>query len=182
MSARSIVGSPSTEVPDEARGAYALFSFLVVKRRRVGCGLAGAVCGRQTPPMKRPPGAQGFLFAPAPATRSARLRQPLRQTAVSVSAEAIAAATAGRIVGERIIAAAVRAARPEVRNIAVDLGTIRWTDPKTNRRVTFATPVVVRAALLALAGGAAPAPFRFILGRATRAIPPIRPAGPSAPD
>jgi hypothetical protein len=30
-----------------------------------------------------------------------------------------------------------------VRGVAVDLGTIRWTDPKTGRRVTFATPIVV---------------------------------------
>jgi hypothetical protein len=104
--------------------------------------------------MKRPPGEQGLLFGPATSTWPARRRQPSKQTAVSVSAEAIVAVTAGGIDGESLIAAAVRTARPEVRNIAVDLGTIRWTDPKTSRRVTFATPVVVRAALLALAGGA----------------------------
>jgi hypothetical protein len=55
-----------------------------------------------------------------------------------------------------------------VRNVAVDLGTIRWTDPKTGRRVTFATPIVLRDALLGLATGVAPEPFRFILGRAAR--------------
>jgi hypothetical protein len=91
---------------------------------------------------------------------------------------AIAAVAAGGIDGDRIIAAAVRAARPEVRNIAVDLGTIRWTDPKTGRRVTFATPVVVRNALFALADGATPAPFRFTLGRATRSARPVRAAVP----
>jgi len=144
--------------------------------------LAGARRDRQTRPMKRPPGEQGLLFAPAPATRSARRRQPPKQTAVFVSAEAITAATTGRIDGERIIAAAVRAARPEVRNIAVDLGTIRWTDPKTGRRVTFVTPAVVRGALLALTGGALPEPFRFILGCAARAVRTVRPAGPPAPD
>ena len=69
-----------------------------------------------------------------------------------------------------------------MRNIAVDLGTIRWTDPKSGRRVTFPTPVVVRDALLALAGGATPEPFRFILGRATRTARPVRPAVPSMPD
>ena len=52
--------------------------------------------------------------------------------------------THGQIPAERIIVEAVRAARPDVRNIALDLGTIRWTDPKTCRRVTFATPGVVR--------------------------------------
>jgi hypothetical protein len=121
------------------------------------------------------------LFGPATATQPAHRRQPPKQTAVFVGTEAIAAATTGRIDGERIIAAAVRSARPEVRNIAVDLGTIRWTDPKTGRRVTFATPTVVRGALLALARGDAPEPFRFILGRATHTARSVRPALPLAP-
>jgi hypothetical protein len=131
--------------------------------------------------MKPPPGEQDFLFAPTPETRSARRRQPPKQTAVSVSAEAIAAVTAGGIAAERIVAAAIWSALPEVRNIAVDLGTIRWTEPKTGRRVTFATPLAVRDALLAFAGGAAPAPFRFTLGRALGAARPVRPV-PPAPD
>jgi hypothetical protein len=39
--------------------------------------------------------------------------------------------THGQIPAERIIVEAVRAARPDVRNIALDLGTIiRWTDRK----------------------------------------------------
>ena len=118
--------------------------------------------------MNRATGDQGTLFGPARPSRPARRRLPPRQTAVIVSAEAIAAATAGRIDGERVIAEAVRAARPDVRNVAVDLGTIRWTDPKTGRRVTFATPIVLRDALLGLAGGVPPEPFRFILGRAAR--------------
>jgi hypothetical protein len=95
---------------------------------------------------------------------------PPRQTTVTVDLEAITAVAAGRIDGERMIAAAVRAARPDVRNVAVDVGTIRWTDPKSRRRVTFDTPAVVRAALLRIAGGAAPEPFRFILGRAARVM------------
>jgi hypothetical protein len=69
---------------------------------------------------------------------------------------------------ERVIAEAVRVARPDVRNVAVDVGSIRWTDPKTIRCVTFDTPAVVRDALLGLARGDAPEPFRFILGRAAR--------------
>jgi hypothetical protein len=59
--------------------------------------------------------------------------------------------TSGRIEGERAIAEAVRAARPDVRNVVVDLGPIRWTDPKSGQRVTFDTPAVARAALLRLA-------------------------------
>jgi hypothetical protein len=111
-------------------------------------------------------GDQGTLFGPASPSPRTRTRRPPRQTTVGV--EAITAAAAGRIDGERVIAEAVRAARPDVRNVAVDLGTIRWTDPKTGRRVTFTTPIVVRDALLALARGDAPGPFRFILGRAAR--------------
>jgi hypothetical protein len=72
--------------------------------------------------------------------RARRSRPP------TISAEAIAAAKVGGIGGEHIIAEAVRAARPEARNVAVDLGTIRWTDPKTSRRATFATPITVRDA------------------------------------
>jgi hypothetical protein len=117
--------------------------------------------------MKRARGIQEALFGLAP-TRPARRGRPPRQTTVTIGTEAIAAATIGGIDGERAIAEAIRTARPDVRNVAVDLGTIRWTDPKTGRRVTFATPIVVRDALLGLAGGAAPEPFRFILGRAAR--------------
>jgi hypothetical protein len=113
-------------------------------------------------------GDQGTLFGPSPPSPRTRARRPPRQTTVTVGAEAITAAAAGRIDGERVIVEAVRAARPDVRNVAVDLGTIRWTDPKTRRRVTFTTPIVVRDALLALARGDAPEPFQFILGRAAR--------------
>jgi hypothetical protein len=118
--------------------------------------------------MRRVTSDQGTLFGPTPTSRPARARQPPKQTAVTVGAEAIAAATSGRIDGEHMITEAVRVARPDVRNVAVDLGTIRWTDSKTNHRVTFDTPSVVRDALLGLAGGVPPEPFRFILGRAAR--------------
>jgi hypothetical protein len=128
--------------------------------------------------MKPPPGEQGHLFAPTSATRPARRRRPPQQTIVSISAEALSAVTAGSMGGERIVAAAIRSVRPEVRNVAVDLGTIRWTDPETGRRMTFTTPVVVRNALFALAGGATPAPLRFRLRRAVDAMPPVKRMGP----
>jgi hypothetical protein len=118
--------------------------------------------------MRRTTGDQGTLFGAVTSPRPARVRQQLRQTTATISAEALAAAMADQIDGERVIAEAVRAARPDVRNVAVDLGTIRWTDPKTSHRVTFATPPVVRDALLGLARGVAPEPFRFILGRTAR--------------
>jgi len=131
-------------------------------------GLVGRAHDRQTREMTRTMDVQGTLLGPAP-PRPARRRQPLKQITVTIGAEAIAAARIGGVTGERVIAEAVRAARPDARNIAVDLGTIRWTDPKTGSRATFATPIVARAALLALARGATPEPFRFILGRGTRA-------------
>jgi hypothetical protein len=118
--------------------------------------------------MKRATGDQGSLFGPAVPPRRARPRQPPRQTSVTSDREAIAAAAGGQIDGERMIAEAVRAARPNVRNVAVDLGTIRWTDPKSGLRVTFATPAAVRDALLSFAHGTTPDPFQFILGRAAR--------------
>jgi hypothetical protein len=118
--------------------------------------------------MRRATGDQGTLFDPAPPSWPARRRRPPRQTAVTISAEAIAVVIAGRVSGERAIQEAIGAARPDIRNVAIDLGTIRWTDPKTGRRVMSNTPIVVRDALLALARGAPPEPFRFILGRATR--------------
>jgi hypothetical protein len=74
---------------------------------------------------------------------------------------------AGRIDGERVVAE-VHAVRPDVHNMTVDLGTIRWTDPKTGHRIVFDTPASVRDALLGLNRGAAPEPFRFILGRAAQ--------------
>ena len=113
-------------------------------------------------------GDQGTLFGPAAPSWPRRARRPPRQTTVTVGAEAIAVVAAGRIDGAHLIAEVVRAARPDVRNVAVDLGTIRWTDPKTRRRVTFDTPTVVRDALVGLAHGITPEPFRFILGRAAR--------------
>jgi hypothetical protein len=132
--------------------------------------------------MKRATGIQGTLFGLAAPSPAARHRRPPRQTTVAIGAEAVAAMTRGRIAGERIVVEAIRAARPDVRNIAVDLGTIRWTDPKTGRRVTFATPVTVRDMLLALAHGVAPEPLRFVLGRTARTARPISPAPCSTPD
>jgi hypothetical protein len=118
--------------------------------------------------MVRVTGDQGSLFGPSAPSRPVRRRQPPKQTTVTITADAIAAMTAGPIPAERIIAEAIRAARPDVRNVAMDLGTIRWTDPKTSRRITFDTPAVLRDALLGLTHGIAPEPFRFILGRAAR--------------
>jgi hypothetical protein len=118
--------------------------------------------------MVRATGDEGTVFGSAMPSRPARRRQPPKQTTVTISADAIAGATVGQIAGERVIVEAIRAARPDVRNVAVDLGTIRWTNPKTSRLVTFDAPAVVRDALLNFDRGVAPEPFRFTLGRAAR--------------
>jgi hypothetical protein len=114
---------------------------------------------------------------------------PIAGASVTVQGRHLADATYGRQTrdmkrarGEQGTLFGASPTRPDVRNIAVDLGTIRWTDPKTGRRVTFTTPIVVRDALLGLARGDAPDPFRFILGRAPRTARSVRPADPLAPD
>ena len=104
-------------------------------------------------------------------TRSGRRGKPVKQTKVFVTFEGIAAVKAGRMTGEHLIAEAVRTALPDVRNIAVDVGSIRWTDRKTGRRVAFKTSDRVRYAMAALIHGHPLEPFRFIIG-------PAEPAGP----
>jgi hypothetical protein len=68
---------------------------------------------------------QGTLFDPSPSSWPARRRQPPSQTIITITAEAIAAVIACRVAGERAILEAIVAARPDVRNVAIDLGTIR---------------------------------------------------------
>jgi hypothetical protein len=82
---------------------------------------------------------------------------------VIVTADGLAAARAGRMRGEDVIAEAIRATLPTVRNVAVDLGSIRLTDPKNLRRLTLKTPDAVRCALIALVHGHPLEPFRFII-------------------
>jgi hypothetical protein len=114
-------------------------------------------------------GGQARLFAPVVlSARLARCPQPPTRATVTITADAIAAVVAGRCAAEEAITKAIRAARPDVRAISVSLGTIRWTDPKTELRVTFDTPAAVRDALIALSRDRKPRPFRFRLGPAAR--------------
>jgi hypothetical protein len=46
----------------------------------------------------------------------------------------------------------------------VDLGTLRWTDPRTGTREIFSTPAAFRDALPGIGRGIAPEPFRFTPG------------------
>ena len=90
--------------------------------------------------MSRRSGEQGTLFGQLPNRPRPGNRSPGRAV-VTVSPEAITAATLRGVHGARLIAEAIHAACPDVRNIAVDISTIRWTDPKTNLRATFDTPL-----------------------------------------
>ena len=60
-----------------------------------------------------------------------------------------------------MIADALRAARPDARAVAVDLATIRFTDPKTRRRLIYLTPIPAQIALLKFDDGQIPEPFQL---------------------
>jgi hypothetical protein len=105
------------------------------------------------------------------ASRPSRRRNAPKQTKVTVTIDAIAAVMAGRVTAEAMSAEAVRTARPEASKVLVDLGTIRWTDPKTGKRASVTTPATVREAMLDLGKGCSPAAFRCVLGSTTPSIP-----------
>jgi hypothetical protein len=105
---------------------------------------------------------QGTLFDPGTPEGQAR-RRPSGQIAIAISAEMIAAAVSGRVRCERVIVEAIHGAVPDARKVSIDLGTVRWTDSCTGRRLSFATPPNVRDALLAFAAGEVPHPFAFTL-------------------
>ena len=86
-----------------------------------------------------------------------------------INAEALAAAKAGRMTGEELIASAIQTALPDAQNVAVNqCNSIRLSDPRTDRQVTFRTPGAVRYALVALVHGQPLKSFRFTLGRTNR--------------
>ena len=70
-----------------------------------------------------------------------------------------------------MIAEAVRAAFPDARRVAVDLQTIRLTDPVRGLRYTYLTPRIAQEALIRFDQGEFPGAFRFRLqrGQVTRA-------------
>ena len=67
-----------------------------------------------------------------------------------------------------LVAEAIKAAQPELRNVSVDLATIRYTDPKRGKRLVFLTPLRAQAAIISFDAGV-PAerwePFTFHLPR-----------------
>jgi len=62
-----------------------------------------------------------------------------------------------------MIAEAVKIAFPEARAIAVDLATIRFSDPKKQLRYTYMTPRIAQVALVNFDQKRKPEPFTFLL-------------------
>ena len=62
-----------------------------------------------------------------------------------------------------MIAEAVKACLPNVKNVSVDLATVRFTDKKTGSRYTYMTPRAAQQALVQFDNGQKPDPFRIRL-------------------
>jgi hypothetical protein len=62
-----------------------------------------------------------------------------------------------------MVAEAIQAAKPEWKNISVDLAIIRWTNPRTHQRYTALTPDAIRNAIFAFDQGEPVEPFAFTL-------------------
>ncbi len=81
---------------------------------------------------------------------------------VSVTAPLIERATE-RDSRHCMIAEAILAARPDFRQVLVDLATIRWTNPRTNKRYIALTPERAAVALVAFDQGQEVEPFDLTL-------------------
>lgn len=62
-----------------------------------------------------------------------------------------------------MIAEAVKNSLPDVKQVSVDLATIRFTDKKTGSRYTYMTPRAAQQALVQFDNGQKPEPFRIRL-------------------
>jgi hypothetical protein len=87
------------------------------------------------------------------------------QIRVRVTEEIIGAAMA-RDSRHCMIAEAVKAAYPAAKSIAVDLATIRLTNPKKGLRYVYLTPRIAQRPLVQFDQGVRPEPFDFLLRRA----------------
>jgi hypothetical protein len=63
-----------------------------------------------------------------------------------------------------MIAESLKRAHPDARRVAVDLQTIRFTDPKKGLRFTYLTPRTAQVAIVKYDQGLLPDPFSFRLG------------------
>lgn len=71
-----------------------------------------------------------------------------------------------------VVADALRAARPDVQRISVDLQSIRFTDPKDGKRYIFWTPSTAQNIVLGFDQGIRPEPARIRLGRPVQVTVP----------
>jgi hypothetical protein len=71
-----------------------------------------------------------------------------------------------------MIAETIKRKMPTARGVAVDLGTIRWTDPEKRLRYIYLTPRSAQIALIEFDRGILPEPFRFTLRTAAQIIRP----------
>jgi hypothetical protein len=93
--------------------------------------------------------------------------KPGRGPKVPVSAGVIRDAVE-RFSGHCMIADAIKEVFPDARSVAVDLATIRWSDPERRERYIWLTPRSVQLALVNFDQGIRPEPFDFQLrGRMT---------------
>ena len=67
-----------------------------------------------------------------------------------------------------MIAEAIKAVAPNLRNVQVDLGSIGFTDPKRALRFTYLTPRIAQISLIYFDRGVAPKPFEFTLKTAAK--------------
>lgn len=98
---------------------------------------------------------------PTPA-KPQRGKKRSRRVDVYVSLEKIVESES-RSSSHCMIAEAVKEAVPEAQNVAVDLQTIRWSDPITRRRYIYLTPRVAQVALVKFDQGEHSEPFSFQL-------------------
>lgn len=116
------------------------------------------------------------------------------RVSVKVTQDIIEAAVP-RDSGHCMVADAVKATVPNARSVAVDLQTIRWSDPKLGRRFTYLTPRTAQVALINFDQGTRPEPFEFQLRNAqstplkstkikehARMVRPVDAAAHSVPD
>lgn len=89
---------------------------------------------------------------------------------VSVTEEDIATAVRGSS-SHCMIADAIQREHRDVRKVAVDLATIRFTDPATRQRYIYLTPATAQQALLDFDNGENPEPFSFRLGTPAHIVP-----------
>ncbi len=69
-----------------------------------------------------------------------------------------------------MIADGIKAKLPEVRQISVDLATIRFTDPRTQQRYIYLTPRAAQLKLIQFDQGEPVTPFRFVLRGAAQVV------------